>query len=329
MTKQKLVWLCLILFLSFGSGLANADKFKVALLTPGSISDAGWNALAYDGLEQIKKELNAEISHVESKAPSQWEEHFRFYANKGYKLIFGHGFEYQEPARAVAADFPDTVFITTSGNTVLANVSPIVFELEEATYLLGIIAGAMTKTGKVGLVGGMNIPPINSTFLAFEEGAKSIKPTVKVSRSYVGDWENISKAKELALSQIAEGVDFIFHNADAAGRGVFHAVEESRKLGKDVYAFGSNRNQNDVAPEAILASAAIDPKAFVHVAKLVKEGKFEPKIMWMGMAQDETIKVIYNPKLKERIPEYVLTKVESIRQKILSGEFKAPRVKFE
>jgi len=329
MTKQKIVWLCLILFLSFGSGLANADKFKVALLTPGSISDAGWNALAYDGLEQIKKELNAEISHVESKAPSQWEEHFRFYANKGYQLIFGHGFEYQEPARAVAADFPDTVFITTSGNTVLANVSPIVFELEEATYLLGIIAGAMTKTGKVGLVGGMNIPPINSTFFAFEEGAKSIKPTIKVSRSYVGDWENISKAKELALSQIAEGVDFIFHNADAAGRGVFHAVEESRKLGKDVYAFGSNRNQNDVAPEAILASAAIDPKAFVHVAKLVKEGKFEPKIMRMGMAQDETIKVIYNPKLKERIPEDVLTKVESIRQKILSGEFKAPRVKFE
>ena len=329
MTKQKLVWLCLILFLSFGSGVTNADKFKVALLTPGSISDAGWNALAYDGLEQIKKELNAEISHVESKAPSQWEEHFRFYANKGYNLIFGHGFEYQEPARAVAADFPDTVFITTSGNTVLKNVSPIVFELEEATYLLGIIAGAMTKTGKIGLVGGMNIPPINSTFLAFEEGAKSIKPTVKVSRSYVGDWENISKAKELALSQIAEGVDFIFHNADAAGRGVFHAVEESRKLGKDVYAFGSNRNQNDVAPEAILASAAIDPKAFVHVAKLVKEGKFEPKIMWMGMAQDETIKVIYNPKLKERIPEDVLTKVEGIRQKILSGEFKAPRVKFE
>jgi len=270
-----------------------------------------------------------QLRHVESKAPSQWEEHFRFYANKGYQLIFGHGFEYQEPARAVAADFPDTVFITTSGNTVLENVSPIVFELEEATYLLGIIAGAMTKTGKVGLVGGMNIPPINSTFFAFEEGAKSIKPTIKVSRSYVGDWENISKAKELALSQIAEGVDFIFHNADAAGRGVFHAVEESRKLGKNVYAFGSNRNQNDVAPEAILASAAIDPKAFVHVAKLVKEGKFEPKIMRMGMAQDETIKVIYNPKLKERIPEDVLTKVESIRQKILSGEFKAPRVKFE
>ena len=119
------------------------------------------------------------------------------------------------------------MFITTSGNTVLDNVASIVFELEEATYLLGVIAGTMSKTGKIGLIGGMNIPPINSTFHAFEEGAKSVNPDIKISSSYVGDWENIGKAKELALSQITEGADFIFHNADAAGRGVFHAVEES------------------------------------------------------------------------------------------------------
>ena len=328
MRKQCWIILNFIVLLGLVSGLADADKFKVALLTPGSISDAGWNALAYDGLKQIEKELGAEISQVESKTPSQWEEHFRFYANKGYNLVFGHGFEYQEAAKAVAPDFPDTVFITTSGNTVLKNVSPIVFELEEATYLLGIISGMMTKTGKIGLVGGMNIPSINSTFIAFEAGAKSVNPGIKVSRSYVGDWENIGKAKELTLSQIAEGADFIFHNADAAGRGVFHAVEESRKAGKDVYAFGSNRDQNGIAPDAILASAVISPKAFVYVANLVKMGKFEPKIMWMGMAQDETIKLVYNPKLKDRVPKEVQAKVEEVRQKILSGEFKAPRGKF-
>ncbi len=328
MRKQCWIILSFIVLLGLVSGLADADKFKVALLTPGSISDAGWNALAYDGLKLIEKELGAEISQVESKTPSQWEEHFRFYANKGYNLVFGHGFEYQEAAKAVAPDFPDTVFITTSGNTVLKNVSPIVFELEEATYLLGIISGMMTKTGKIGLVGGMNIPSINSTFIAFEAGAKSVNPGIKVSRSYVGDWENIGKAKELTLSQIAEGADFIFHNADAAGRGVFHAVEESRKVGKDVYAFGSNREQNGIAPDAILASAVISPKAFVYVANLVKMGKFEPKIMWMGMAQDETIKLVYNPKLKDRVPKEVQAKVEEVRQKILSGEFKAPRGKF-
>ena len=186
----------------------------------------------------------------------------------------------------------------------------------------------MSQTGKIGLIGGMNIPPINSTFHALEEGAKSVNPDIKVSTSYVGDWENIGKAKELALSQITEGVDFIFHNADAAGRGVFHAVEESRKAGKDVYAFGSNLDQNDIAPDAILASAVIDTKAFVYAADLVQTGKFEPQVMWMGMSLNETVKLVYNPKLKDRIPEDLRAKVEKIRQDILAGKFKAPRVKF-
>jgi basic membrane lipoprotein Med (substrate-binding protein (PBP1-ABC) superfamily) len=326
--KNWIICSLLVLLFGFTSGTADAAKFKVALLTPGSISDAGWNALAYEGLKRIEKELEAEISHVESKAPSQWEEHFRFYASKGYGLVFGHGFEYQEAAKSVAPDFPDTVFITTSGNTVADNVASIVFELEEVTYLLGVIAGTMSQTGKIGLIGGMNIPPINSTFHALEEGAKSVNPDIKVSSSYVGDWENIGKAKELALSQITEGVDFIFHNADAAGRGVFHAVEESRKAGKDVYAFGSNLDQNDIAPDAILASAAIDTKAFVYVAELVQTGKFEPRVMWMGMSLNETVKLVYNPKLKDRIPEDLRAKVEKIRQDILAGKFKAPRVKF-
>ena len=329
MNKKKWI-ICSLIVLLFGvaGGTVDAAEFKVALLTPGSISDAGWNALAYEGLKRIEKELGAEISHVESKAPSQWEEHFRSYASKGYDLVFGHGFEYQEAAKSVAPDFPDTVFITTSGNTVADNVASIVFELEEVTYLLGVIAGTMSQTGKIGLIGGMNIPPINSTFHALEEGAKSVNPDIKISQSYVGDWENIGKAKELALSQITEGVDFIFHNADAAGRGVFHAAEESRKTGKNVYAFGSNLDQNDIAPDAILASAVIDTKAFVYAADLVQTGKFEPQVMWMGMSLNETVKLVYNPKLKDRIPEDLRAKVEKIRQDILAGKFKAPRVKF-
>ena len=318
----------LVMFIGLSGWSQAADGFKVALLTPGSISDAGWNALAYDGLKQIETELGAEVSHVESRTPTEWEEHFRFYAGKGFNLVIGHGFEYQEAAKAVSPDFPDAVFITTSGSTVLKNVASIVFELEEATYLLGMISGLMTQSGKIGLVGGMNIPPIKSTFLAFEEGAISVNPDIKISRSYVGDWENISKAKELALSQIAEGADFIFHNADAAGQGVFHAVEESRKAGKDIYAYGSNRNQNHVAPDAILASAVIDTKVFVHIANLVKTGKFEPKVMRLGMAEDEMVKLVYNPKLKDRVPKAVIGKVEETRQKILDGTFKAPRVNF-
>ena len=328
---KKRSWLIcslLVLFVGFTIGTADAAKFKVALLTPGSISDAGWNALAYEGLKRIEKNWELKSAMSKAKPHRSGEEHFRFYASKGYGLVFGHGFEYQEAAKSVAPDFPDTVFITTSGNTVLDNVASIVFELEEVTYLLGVIAGTMSQTGKIGLIGGMNIPPINSTFHALEEGAKSVNPDIKVSTSYVGDWENIGKAKELALSQITEGVDFIFHNADAAGRGVFHAVEESRKAGQDVYAFGSNLDQNDIAPDAILASAVIDTKAFVYAADLVQTGKFEPQVMWMGMSLNETVKLVYNPKLKDRVPEDLRAKVEKIRQDILAGKFKAPRVKF-
>ena len=92
----------------------------MALLTPGSIADGGWNQGAYDGLRRIEAELGARISHVETRTPAAFEEGFRDYASRGYDLVFGHGFEYQEAAAKVAAEFPKTIFVTTSGNTVRA-----------------------------------------------------------------------------------------------------------------------------------------------------------------------------------------------------------------
>ena len=138
-----------------------------------------------------------------------------------YDLIFGHGYEYQEAAIAVAQDYPEIVFITSAGasGAIRDNVSPIVFRLEQATYLLGMIAGMMTQTDKIGIVGGQDLPSGRSTFIAFEGGVKSVNPDAVVQRAYVGDWENIGKARELALTQIQEGVDFIFHNANEAGLG--------------------------------------------------------------------------------------------------------------
>ena len=175
--------LCLCLFaigvILIGNTHLNAkghEKFKVALLLPASITDGGWNAFAYDGLKAIEKELGAKVSHIESRTATDQEAHFRDYALDGYQLIFGHGFEYQESAKQVAPDFPETVFITSTGNTVTDNISPIVFAIEEPVYLLGIIAGSMTQTNKIGIVGGQNISAINSMFSAFEEGAKSVNP---------------------------------------------------------------------------------------------------------------------------------------------------------
>ena len=100
------------------------------------------------------------------------------------------------------------------------NVTSIVFELEEAVYLLGMLSGEFSQSGKVGLIGGRKIPSIESTFHAFSEGAKATNPTIEIMVDYIGDFENQEKAKKLALSQVNQGVDIIFHNANAAGIGI-------------------------------------------------------------------------------------------------------------
>ena len=307
-----------------------SETFKVGMLLPGSISDQGWNALAHDGLKAIEAELGAEIDYVESLTAAEWESDFRSYAMQGYDLIFGHGFEYQEPAIAVAQDYPEIVFITSAGasGAIRENVSPIVFRLEQATYLLGMISGMMTQTDKIGIIGGQELPSGSSTFMAFEGGVKSVNPDVVVQRAYVGDWENIGKARELALVQIQEGVDFIFHNANEAGLGVFEAVVLAQDSGKTVYSFGANRDQSAVSPRAVLANAVITPRAYIQLAMSVKEGTFEPKLYVFTMTTDGAIALTYNPELRDQVPEEVQQKVEEARLQILDGTFNVPQIDF-
>jgi basic membrane protein A len=300
-----------------------AAPFKVALLSPGPVSDAGWNALAYEGLLAIRDQLGAEIAQIQTKTPAEFEEGFRDFARRGYALVFGHGFEFQDAAAAVAADFPGTVFITTSGNTVRKNVAPLRFMLEEATYLEGMLAAGMSKTGKAGVVGGIEIPSVKSTVIAFTAGAKAVRADFSIVTAYLGNWEDVGAAKEAALAQIQQGCDFLFHNADAAGLGVFRAAEE-----KKVYAFGSNKNQNDVAPDVVIASAVADiPRAFLQVAREVKEGRFVGKIERMGM-KDGVVSLVFNPRLEAKIPADLKARIDHARAAIIAGALTVPTAEF-
>src|SRR5512141_887853 len=132
---------------------ARHDVFRVALLTPGPISDKSWNGGAYDGLLAIRDSLGAEISHIQTKTPAEFDENFRQYGAKGFNLVFGHGFEFQDAALRVAPDFPKTVYLTTSGTSVGPNVAGAEFAFEEASYLAGIVAGRMTKSNFLGVIG--------------------------------------------------------------------------------------------------------------------------------------------------------------------------------
>jgi basic membrane lipoprotein Med (substrate-binding protein (PBP1-ABC) superfamily) len=298
----------------------SATSFKVALLTPGAISDQSWNGGAYQGLLRIRDSLGAQISHIQTKTPAEFEENFRQYGNQHYNLVFGHGFEFQDAARAVAPSYPATQYVVTSGNTSGDNVSGMVFGFAEPSYLAGLIAGAMTHTNRLGVIGGTELPPVRESFLAFQEGVHHVNPAAKVVTAYIGNWDDVSAGKEQALAQLASGVDVIFQNADAAGLGIFQAVREAN----GAYVFGTNSNQNDLAPEVTLGSVVIDlPHAFLTVARQVRNHTFTPGLIKLGM-REQVVDLILNPRLTSRIPSATRRAIDSTRKLIAAGKFSLP-----
>ena len=289
--------------------------FKVALLTPGPISDRSWNGGAYEGLKRIQDSLGASISHIQTKTPAEFEENFRQYGAQGYDLVFGHGFEFQEAALRVGPDFPKTIYIATSGNRSSGNVAGMVFGFEDPSYLAGLVAGSMTKTGVIGTIGGTELPPVKSSFEAFAKGARAANPKVRVLSSFIGNWDDAAAGKEQALAQIAQGADLIFQNADAAGLGTFQAAREKR----GVWVFGSNSNQNGVAPDVVIGSVVIDlPHAFLTVAREVKEKRFTPRVIELGTATD-VVTYVPNPAFDSIVPLAVRAMVDSARTKLRAG----------
>jgi basic membrane lipoprotein Med (substrate-binding protein (PBP1-ABC) superfamily) len=289
--------------------------FKVALLTPGPISDQSWNAGAYNGLKAIRDSLGAKVSHVQTKTPAEFEENFRQYGMQGYTLVFGHGFEFQDAALRVAPQQPKTLYVTTSGNSTAANVAGMVFSFEEPSYLAGMLAGATTRTGTIGVIGGTELPPVKASFAAFEAGARRTNPTVKVLSSFIGNWDDVSAGKEQALAQIGRGADVIFQNADAAGLGIFQAARERG----NVHVFGSNSNQNGVAPDVVLGSVVIDlPRAFLLVARQVKDGTFKPEVVHLGL-KTRVVQLVLNPALAGRIPAATRAAMDSAERAMEAG----------
>ncbi|MFZ4508968.1 MAG: BMP family lipoprotein [Fimbriimonas sp.] len=302
---------------------SDGTTFKVALLTPGPVSDAGWSAMAYDGLQAIKTEMSAEVDNQEAK-DTQIKDSMRAYAQKGYNLVFGHGFEYNEAGVEVAKDFPNTVFVSSSGGKTAENAGAFRFYLEQSFYLAGILAAEMSKTGTVGTVSVQNYPSIVSTLKAFEAGAKAAKPGIKVLNPvYFGTEGDVAAAKRATETIIAQGADFVIHQANSAAQGVFDAAKE-----KKIYAFGSNADQNSNPSGAVIASATIVARpAFLELAKQVKAKTFKGSVVLMGM-KEGTIDFVINPALKDKVPAEVLAKIEKAKADILSGKLVVPKDNF-
>ncbi|MER3496407.1 MAG: BMP family ABC transporter substrate-binding protein, partial [Armatimonadota bacterium] len=299
-----------------------SGEFKVALLTPGPVNDAGWSALAFDGLKTVEREMGARVDHQEATG-AKIKDAFRSYAQKGYRLVFGHGYEYNAPAVEVARDFPDTVFVTTSGAGVAKNVGAIRFNLEQSFYLAGATAALLSKSHTVGMIGGPDVPSIRSTFKAFRAGAVATDPNVKVIETFTGKDNDVAAAKQASESAIAMGADLLIHQANAAAQGVFDAAKEHK-----IFAFGANLNQNDNPSGVVVASATINAQpAFLDLAKRVKEGSFNGSVVLMSM-NSGAIDFVFNPKLSDRVPASVRSRIEGLKAEILAGRLVVAKDKF-
>lgn len=289
--------------------------FRVALVTPGSIADAAWNSSAYTGLLQLRDSLGASISNVEARTPAEQEEALRSYAAQGYRLVFGHGFEFQGIAERVSAEYPNTIFIITSGERVSGNVAPMIFRIEEATYLGGMVAGGTTHSNVIGFVGGMQLPPIERGYEGWVNGAKAVNPKVASRISYIGNFDDAAKGKEAALAQFQLGVDVITHNADAAALGLFQAVKEN----PSVRVIGANADQSVLAPGQVLGSAVLDlPRAFLLVGREVKEGKFTPHVEAFGLASG-VVRFDWDTAAAGKLPAALRARIAAARDSIAAG----------
>jgi basic membrane lipoprotein Med (substrate-binding protein (PBP1-ABC) superfamily) len=282
------------------------------------VTDQAWNSKAYEGLQQVRDSLHWPVSHVEARTPAEQEEALRTYAAQGYRLVFAHGFEFQQPAERVSAEYPKTIFIVTSGERARGNVAPLVFRLHEASYLAGMVAGGITRSNVLGFVGGVEIPPVKEAYEAWVRGATAVNPKVRSRITYLNNWDDAAAGREAAIALMRVGADVFHHNADAAALGLFQAVKET----PGVYVFGANADQTALAPERVVGSAVLDlPHAFLLVAREVEAGTFTPKVESFGLASG-VVRYEPNPALAGVVPPALAARVRAAADSIRAGTLK-------
>ncbi len=291
--RTLLLWSFLVL------GASGAEPLKIGLLCSGSVSDGGWNQLAKEALERMGKELKAEISILQKVTQDKAGDELRAYAADGYALVIAHGYEFLVPAAEVAATTPMKIAVS-GADVARPGIVTLDFDVSQASYQLGVIAGKLTRSGKLGFVGGAPIPSVKACYRGFLAGAKAVRPDVSVVEAYTS-WDEPVKSKAQTEAFFAQGIDLVYHDVDAASRGVFEAVKErnARTPAAPVYVFGcvADQNANPICGEYTLASAVIRlDLAFRTVAEAVGAGIFSAGVVRENLARGTCIAVL-NPRL--------------------------------
>jgi basic membrane protein A len=294
----------------------------------GGRGDKSFNDQAYTGLERAQKELGITFHTLETGEGADREAAMRQLAAGDAQLIFGVGFLFTDDIRKLAREFPDKKFAcidytVTPGDTLPPNLVALKFKEEEGSYLVGALAALLNKTGKLGFVGGMEIPLIKKFEAGYVAGVHAVRPKTQVIIKYAGTtgtaFKDPTKGKELALAEYNQGADIIYHASGSTGLGVFEAAREKGKL-----AIGVDSDQYDEAPDNILTSMVkrVDVAVFETI-KALGENRWSSGIKVFGLAE-QGVAWVYDDRNKAKIPDATRATVDSLKAEIIAGHIVAP-----
>ncbi len=297
---------------------APAKTLSFAMVTDQSgLGDQAFNDATWSGFEALKKDFGVTIKVVESSEQAQYVPNLSTLAEQKEDMIVGVGFLMKDAMNEVAPQYPNIHFALVDSYVNQPNVACIQFKENEGAFLMGAIAAYMSKTRKVGFVGGMETEVVKRFEAGYRAGVMTVDPKVKVLVSYAGAFNDPAKGKELALAQYHQGADVIFQVAGLTGTGVIDAAKETNKM-----VIGVDRDQNYLAPHNVISSMVKGlGKGVYNVGKLVVEGKFKGGSYRYGLAEGG---VDIAPSTSKNVPPDILAKVKKIKQMIIDGKIKPP-----
>ena len=229
------------------------DKLKVSLiLDEGGVNDQSFNQSAWEGALRAKEEYGVEVNYIESKSESEYLSNVETAIDDEADLIIGVGFKLTDTMEEASKNYPNQKFAIIDGSyeNIPSNVQPILFNEEEAGYAAGLVAANMTKTNKIGFVGGMDIPSVTNFLIGFEKAIKEENKDIEVLSQYANSFTDSSKGRVIAEQMIKNKADIIFTAGGGVNSGVFEATKE-----KGLYAIGVDMPSNYISPETIITSA--------------------------------------------------------------------------
>ncbi|MGH6646659.1 BMP family protein [Aquabacterium sp.] len=292
-------------------------KLKVAAIYTVPVEQQ-WVSRIHKALNEAKARGEIDYVYSENTANADYERVMRQYAEGGNTLILGEVFGVEAAARKVAKDYPKVSFLMgSSGKPQAPNFSVFDNYIQEPAYLSGMVAGGVSKSGHIGMVGGYPIPEVNRLMHAFMLGAKEINPKVKFTISFIGSWFDPPKAKEAAFAMIDKGADVLY----AERFGVSDAAKEKGKL-----AIGNVINTQPQYPDTVVASALWNMEPTVDLAiKKVKAGQFKGEDYGpYSMMKFKGSELAPLGTFESKVPAEVVAKVKAKQAAILSGAFKVP-----